>query len=103
MHSRKRSSSQDEEQLIKNVLIDMEDKFKYKDNKLSEEQLEKSSTEHESSLKLSKQAVLDNHNLIAEGVSHRRVKGFRVRNQDDLDQQRNVKLTQDILFQGLSS
>lgn len=74
-----------------------------KDKQLSEDKIqEKSSTEHESSERFSKMAVLDNMNLKPEGVSHRRVKGFRIRDKDD-ELRQNIKLTEDIIFQGLSS
>jgi hypothetical protein len=58
-----------------------------------------------SSEQFSKQAVLNNKNALKEGISHQRVRGFKLRNQVQAEEVRdfNIKLTDDILFQGLNS
>lgn len=98
--SRKRSNSQEGDIVIKNLMLNLDES---KDKQLSEEKQEKISTENESSEKFSKMAVLDNMNLKPEGVSYGRVKGFKIRDNTEDEQRKSIKLTEDIMFQGLSS
>lgn len=89
------------EQTISDLMVNMRDEDEFKK---SEKIIHKSSESEDSmSMKLSARAVLDNQNTHHAGISHQKVRGFRLKEKQEGEESRvDFKLTDDILFQGLS-